>query len=252
MKLIWTYTSNVIFGNEMGKHTPERIRILINYYIHSIQSAKNLGYYTIIYCDERSKYYFNNIVDEIITINSNEKSPLWDWVKIKVLEERNDDFCLIDGDIILHSKLPKFTTDITFDSYEINNFKHNYKSILNDLTDMGISNEIPIWQNIQLPIISCGLLNIKNKELKQNYIYNWKLYNEFIKPHIDKVDIDCATMVGAQYLLSILALGLTHTKLSNLVGIDNPYYKHHCGPVKYNNPIVPTNRIITDMKKMLF
>ena len=251
MKLIWTYNSNVVFGKEVGNHTPERIRILINYYIHSIQTANNLGYYTIIYCDARSKYYFNDIADEVIVVSSMEQSPLWDSFKIKVLEDRTDEFCLIDGDVILHSKLPEFLEDIMFDSYELNNFKHNYKSILDDLESIGIQSEITDWVNMQIPIISCGLLSIRNESLKEKYIYNWKLYNKFIIKNIDKVDIDLATMVGAQYLLSILAREVSHKKLSDLVGIDNPYYKHYCGPIKYNNPIVPTNYIINNLKKEL-
>ncbi len=252
MKLIWTYNSDVTFGKEFGNLPENHNLILLNYYIHSIKSATELGYYTIVYCNSKSVIYFENISNEVFVIDNYENSPLWDSFKIKVLEDRDDDFCLIDGDVILHNKLPKFTTDITFDSYELNNFKYNYKGILNDLTDMGIQNDLVIWENKQIPIISCGILSIRNSTLKEQYIYNWKLYNNFIIKHINKVDIDLATMVGAQYLLSILSQKMSHTKLSNLVGSDNLYYKHHCGPIKYNNPIVPTNELITKLKKQLF
>ncbi len=249
MKLIWTYNSDVTFGKEFGNLPENHNLILLNYYIHSIKSATELGYYTIVYCNAESVIYFENISNEVFVIDNYENSPLWDSFKIKVLEDRDDDFCLIDGDVILHNKLPKFTTDITFDSYELNNFKYNYKGILNDLTDMGIQNDLVIWENKQIPIISCGILSIRNTTLKEQYIYNWKLYNQFILKHINKFDIDLATMVGAQYLLSILSEKMMHTKLSNLVGMDNPYYKHYCGLLKYNNPIVPTDYIINVQSK---
>lgn len=251
MKLIWTYNSDVVFGNQFGVNTPEMKVILINYYIHSIQTAINLNYYTIIYCDSKSYNIFKDVADEVIIVDNYENSLLWDSFKIKVLEDREDDFCLIDGDVILHSKLPQFTTDVVFDSYELNNFKYNYKDILDYLSSVGIENELKLWENKQLPILSCGILSIRNEELKNKYISNWKLYNQFISKHIDNVDIDLATMVGAQYLLSILSQNKSHTKLSNLVGYDNPYYKHYCGPIKYTKPIVPKNQIITNIKKEL-
>lgn len=251
MKLIWTYNSDVNFGVQVGLHTPERQTILLNYYIHSIKTAGKLGYYTIIYCDSKLTDYFQDVADEVIVCGSYEKSPLWDSFKIKVLEERTDDFILIDGDVILYNKLPNLTSDITFDSYEINNFKLNYKEILNDLTNIGIGEVLDVWVNKQLPIISCGVLSIKNNDLKQKYVSNWKIYNKFIIDNIDKVDIDFATMVGAQYLLTILAQENTKTNLSNLVGGDNEYYKHYCGPVKYNNPLVAVNYTIHNLKKIL-
>lgn len=245
MKLIWTYNSNVRFGVQVGTHTPERITILLNYYKQSIKTAIKLGYKTIIYCDSPSSEHFHNIADEVIVVDDKyENSQLWDSFKIKVLEERDDEFCLIDGDVILHNKLPNFTKQITFDSYEVNNFNMNYKDILNDLTGMGIGDKLSVWVNKKLPIISCGILSIKNDTLKQNYISNWKLYNKFILDVLDKVEIDAATMVGAQYLLTILSQDYTQQNLSNLVGGVNPYYRHYCGPVKYNNPIHNVKKIL--------
>ena len=44
-------------------------------------------------------------------------------------------------------------------------------SFQSSITNLGISNELDIWENIQLPIISCGLLSIKNIEIKAKYIY---------------------------------------------------------------------------------
>lgn len=251
MKLVWTYNSNVTFGNQMGQKTIERETILINYYICSIQSAIKLGYYTIVYCDKTSYIHFKDTANEVIVLDSYQNSSLWDSFKIDVLENRNDDFCLIDGDVILHNKLPEFTTDITFDSYEINNFKYNYEDVVDALTNIGISNVIDCWENKRIPIISCGILHIMNNELKQKYIFYWKKYNEFISQHLNNFDIDLITMVGAQYLLSILAQNLSHTKLSNLVGVNNLYYKHHCGPSKYNNPIVPNNYLIYQSQKSI-
>jgi hypothetical protein len=251
MKLVWTYNSNVKFDTVVGVHTPEREIILLNYYIHSIKTAIKFGYHTIIYCDIKLLPHFKDVAHEVIIVDDYENSPLWDSFKIKVLEDRHDDFTLIDGDVILHDRLPKFTTDVIFDSYETTAFKHKYKDILIELTKMGIKDVIDIWDDKQLPIFSCGVLSIRNPSLKMKYVHYWKLYNQFIINHIDMVNIDLATMVGAQYLLSILSETNTHSKLSDLVSGDNPYYKHYCGPLKYNNPIVPKECLISNIKKQL-
>ena len=53
--------------------------------------------------------------------------------------------------------------------------------------------------------------------------------------------------------LSIISENYTQEKLSELVSSDNPYYKHHCGSLKYNKPIVETKFIVDlDTKKQLF
>lgn len=252
MKLIWTYNSNVKFDTIVGEHTPQREIILINYYIHSIKTAISFGYYTIIYCDSNISKYFKNIADEVIIVNEFIDSLLWDSFKIKVLDERTDEFILIDGDVILHNRLPEFVDDIMFDSYEISAFKHKYKRTISNLTEMGISEYIDIWVNKQLPIISCGILSINNKKLKESYVHYWKIYNNFINNNNTNLNIDLATMIGAQYLLSILSETHSHKKLSQIVSGDNPYYKHYCGPLKYNNPVVSTETIISELKKQLF
>ena len=183
MKLIWTYDGKMSKGDDNSRN---RI-ILINYYIHSILTAKKFGYTTIIYCDSGSEKYFNNIADEIHIVDSYEPTLVWDYLKVKVLEDREDDFYLIDGDVILHDRLPKFTTDVIFDSYETTAFKYKYKNILTELTKMGIKEVIDIWDDKQLPILSCGVLSIRNSLLKEKYVHYWKRYNQFIIDHIDMV-----------------------------------------------------------------
>jgi hypothetical protein len=217
----------------------ERKEILINYYIHSINSAKKLGYYTIIYTNEVT--IFKNIVDEIIELNSYEDSILWDCFKIKVLEERVDDFCLIDGDVILHSKLPDFNTDVVFDTYEVGNWQKEYKQIVNQLDNIGIKSIIEEWDACKKPVINCGLLYIKNKEHKNLYVDKWKLFNKFINDSwiTYNIDTDYATMVGAQYLLTLIVNthNLSVLKLNKYMGDFGQYHQHHFGGIKYKNPI---------------
>ena len=109
MKLIWTYDINAKQLSEVNR------TILTNYYILSIKSAKNLGYYTIMYCNSSIKDFWSDYVDEVNEVDNYENSLLWDSFKIKVLEERDDEFCLIDGDVILHDRLPEFYNEVDID-----------------------------------------------------------------------------------------------------------------------------------------
>ena len=245
MKLIWTYDGRVKVSrmSETNRRT-----ILINYYIISITKAKKLGYYTILYTDSSSVNLFKDLADETIIVDSYEDSMLWDYLKIKVLEDRNDEFCLIDGDVIVKQKFPEFTTDITFDTYEVGNWYREYAKPIKELNELGINNIIDIWDINKKPVINCGILQIKNKEHRILYVEYWKKYNNWIKEnHINyNIDIDYATMIGAQYLLTLIVNhnNLTKTNLNSSMGEEGKYHRHYFGMTKFFEGIVPDTHII--------
>jgi len=240
MKLVWTYDDRM---NKGDKTSTNRI-ILINYYIHSIEAAKKLGYYTIMYCDKSSYERFNRLVDEIHIVDSYEDTIVWDYLKVKVLEDRDDDFYLIDGDVILHNKIPKFNSDIIFDTYETANWKDEYYTTIHQLNDLDIKNVIPYWTINRLPIISTGILFLQ-KEFRKKYVEEFKKCNTFINQYkfIENFHKDYISLVGGQYLLTIFThqYNLTKFNINNSMGDDGEYYKHHFGKTKFQNPIVPTD-----------
>ena len=258
MKLIWTYNYHAKVGQNVGLQTPERRIIMVNYYILSIQSAKKLGYYCIMYCDETYSDIFAKIVDEIYIIPSTPKNEyLWDGYKIEALKLRTDDgeYCLIDGDIILKKKLPISSTTLMFDSYEVKNWRSDYEKVIQQMTDLKIQNLIPEWINKKQPIISTGILYLNNTNFKNLYIEKWEMCKDLVMKYSEEIDNDYATMVISQYLLTLLVNHhlITYTKLANIVGGECEYYKHHCGSLKYNKPIVETRFIVElDTKKELF
>ena len=240
MKLIWTYDSN-------SKNLTETNRtILINYYILSISRAKRFDYYTIMYCSSDEVDFWLRYVDEVIPVDSYENSPLWDSFKIKVLEERSDDFCLIDGDVILHNKLPDFYNDVAIDGYEIMNWYNEYLPTIEKLTELNISDVIDLWECKRHYVMSCGILYIKSPEVRKMYVNYWKVFNEFIKSNIDSVDSYRATAVGAQFLLTLMVKkkNLTYNSLSAQFGERGEFYQHFFGDNKYKHPLVPTDTII--------
>ena len=251
MKLIWTY-------NNTSKSLSDRDRlILINYYISSIYSAKKLDYETIMYCSLEEQNFWLEYCDEVIPVTNQFylDSPLWDSFKIFVIENRDDEYCLIDGDLILHNRLPKFTEQIIFDSYEILNWETEYKPTITTLTELCIGDEIYLWGDERVPVMSCGILHIKDKNISEMYVNVWKMFNQFIIRNKFKVDTYRATAVGAQYLLSVIVhkMKLSTQKLCESFGKKCEYYIHHFGDQKYKNPIVPTDNFIEiNTKSKLF
>jgi hypothetical protein len=244
MNLIWTFNSKG--GNDYVRLSSEKI-IIINYYIYSIQNAKALGYNTIIYTN--APHYFKDIADEIIPIDIIEDSSVWVNLKLKVLEERTDDFCLIDPDVMLKRPLPTIKDGVMFDTYEIGNWNKEYKNQLIQLDELGIKDYFPFWKSEQRPVINCGLLYIKSNFLKKEFVKNWKLYRNWLlkntKP--EDINIDSAAMIGEEYLLTLLSedMGIKHYPLNDYMGENGKYHIHYFGGRKITNPIVPTEYIIT-------
>lgn len=238
MKLIWTYNFNVDMGGMKKWHT----EVLTEFYKTSIISAKKLGYETIIYTNAERSYIFEPYVDEVVFLEDYENSPLFDSFKIKVLEEREDDFYLIDGDLILNAKLPILDTDITFDAYEAEFWKHTYGNQIDELLKLNINNFLPIFDdkasnifNGQEKIYNCGLLRITNKEIKNKYVTYWKKFNEFVKLNAKSLNHD-QTLVAGQYILTMVAKE-TNSKVSPLsiiLGEQNEYYRHYVGKIKFS------------------
>lgn len=251
MKLIWTYDDRM---NKGDKTSTNRI-ILLNYYILSIQTAKNLGYYTILYCDESSKELFQSLVDEIHIVDSYEDTIVWDYLKVKVLEDRDDDFYLIDGDIILTQMLPEFKEDIVFDTYETANWKMEYVDTIIQLEEFGIKSEIPYWSSERVSVISTGILNLNN-EYRKEYVNTFKKCNNFINQFKNNTNFhkDNISLVGGQFLLTkfVNETQLTKLNINQNMGEIGKYYTHYFGKTKFRNPIVPTDYILdTKISKKL-
>jgi hypothetical protein len=256
MKLVWTYDSEILQDNIIKfyphnlntGHVENRKLILLNYYIHSITKAKELGYYTIIYCNALAAKYFEGVVDEIIIVGKYEDTPLWDGQKMYPIEHRTDEFCLLDGDVILNKRLPEFKTDIVFDTLEVGNWEADYKETIIKLDTLGIGEIIPEWNPTKILIANCGILYINNSEFKKRYIDGWKTFNNFIKLHLHEVNTLQATSITSQFFLTLLIneTGVSNQPLSEKLGHNNGYYTHFAGRIKFKKPISKYNSYIAE------
>lgn len=249
IKLIWTYDGSV---EKTIMNETHRI-VLINHYILSIMTAKKLGYNTIIYCDRNSEHYFKDVVDEIIYLETNPYKKIWDYPKFYVLENRDDDFMLIDGDVILNKKLPVFDEDIIFDTHEHGNWEFDYLEIIKKLEIAGVKEHIPFWTTEKIPVINTGILYIQNKDFKDKYVKMWKFMYDWIFSLNETFDKTKIAMIISQYLLTILVNNnnITFRKMNKYVSEKGEFYTHYFGVHKLTNNLVPSDKIMKSKKSVI-
>ena len=244
MNLIWTYNGKAT----LNKVSDDRRITLINYYILSIINAKKLGYHTIIYADTDSVKYFIDVAHEIVELNDYHNSLQWDSFKINVLETRNDDYCLIDGDLILKNTLPDINDGIMFDTYEIGNWKKEYETTIKQFTDLGVSSVVKEWNDTFTPVINTSILRFKSNEFKDDYVKKWKELDLWISDMVksNQIDMDSASLVGGQYLLTVMVNyhQILKFNINQQMGENGRYYTHYFGERKFTTPLVPTTHIL--------
>lgn len=249
MRLIWTYNGNPITIDK----NPYKTIVRINFYITSMSIAKRMGYKVVMYCDRSSSKYFEGFVDEMYILPQY-KTPFWDSYKIDVLEKETGEYCLIDGDILLHNKLPDMTDDLTIDCFEVKTFKKYYKPTIDLLTDLGVQEVIPEWENREQNMINHGIMCFQNENFKQLYLERWKRYGRFVDDNLSKITDMTYASLASQYILVTLMNANPQWKvknLSNKLGKPNEYYTHFAGDMKFENPRVPTDKIITYKNKVI-
>lgn len=244
-KLIWTYNPHITSELFPNINQSDRTTMYINYYRLSMYSALKLGYECILYTTHLHLSHFQDLNIEIILID-NIDSKLFDFIKIKVLESRTDEYILIDGDLILNKKLTlQPNIPVLYDFLEIKSWDMIYSESVNTLNRLGIQKSIKEWTgNRRSHIMNCGLLHFKDKEFKDLYVKKWYFLDKFIKENIEISQQINYSATAAQYLLTELIefYEIKSISIKKISGSNS--YTHYYGDSKFKNPIVPANKII--------
>lgn len=194
----------------------------------SAASAKKVGYNTVLYTDDKSLKVISN-VDQIHHIKCN--SRLWDSLKIKVLQLRNDkNYFLSDYDIIYREQI-KFDdfSDVFFDTYETNIETWNlvYKEPSQKIEILNI----PGWKSNPRPVMNLGILKFNNDNLKIKYIEEW--YRLEKETTILDINSNFLTATISQLLLTLLTAEYKAKHFTTeYLGAPNKYYQHFVGARK--------------------
>lgn len=228
MNLVWTYKDFI--HNDLEKRQK-----ITTFYKTSITKAKKLNYLTEIYTNHTE---FDTLID--ISHFTNHESLFWDEFKFIPLANRYDDYILIDGDVFIHKKFPKLDKyDVYFDTFETGrrNYETIYKEEVDKLDSLGIGQVIEEWETDVYDIACCGILYFKDKEFQKLYYTKWKIFRDFVSDNIKYLRANYCTVVGAQYLLTLLIKyhNKSHYYFTNKLREPCEYYVHHAGKEKFSN-----------------
>lgn len=226
--------SSLIFTFDIhaNRGISERLERIKAFYIHSIQTAKSLGYTTEIYTNCN---WFDTIVDIVHPVT--DSFFFWDGFKTIPLL-RTDNYLLVDGDITFKRPFNTLdsTVDIYFDTYE--SWYEDYSKTVSELSALGIKNIIPEWEDTPKPVINIGVLRINNPELKRLYLKRWIDFQDFCIANKDSINrIHHCCTIGSQYILTLLSKDYTKHWFSQKVKVPNEFYLHHWGEDKYFKPL---------------
>lgn len=222
----------------------EYLKIILNWFKASIYSARKLGYKTAVYCDYSNTEFFETLTDEVHTFKSY-YDCFWDSYKFLPLEHREDNFIVVDQDVIFKDAIPNFTEDVLVDN--IDHSRHllytkgepylkNSANILKQFDNLGIKELIPEWTSEHIPVVCTGVLKFNNKTLQQKYLDYWKIIHKLV---IDNnLEPKISTSVAAEFLLSCLIYNGRYSCKSLSKNYFNPWYKHYNGKQKFRKNIV--------------
>lgn len=219
------------------------------YYIHSnlpseqikwlqdsILSARNCGYLTCLFTDDKDVYEMN-ISDENYLVKDN--SYIWDSLKIYVLENyKNNNFFLSDNDVIFKKPINFLSNvDLYFDIVERRfSWETIYEPTLNDISRLNVLEEVPYWNNYLGFTYNLGILKINNINLKNSYIEQWKYVHSLLSSYVNNpFNPYYLTPILSQYLLTLLSSNYTVLPLGKLnknPELENPFYTHYRGGLK--------------------
>lgn len=237
----------IVFGLHQMDKTQLHSKFVYDMFYVSIQMANELGYETVLYGTSDAIERLGEYVTEIH--NTNDLDYIFfDDLKIYILETRNDEYLIMDGDVFLHSPLVfKNTNSFLYVDTIVKAHHSGYmKDALTTFNTFNIQSIIPEWNTFTKISFSTALLKIKgNNGLLKYYIESYKkLRSWFLKNEKELTknnsDLECRKSLSShlicEHLLQRMVeyYGLDYQQLDN----ENSYY-HWQGAEKFNN----TNKI---------
>jgi hypothetical protein len=233
----------IVFGLHQIDKTELHSKFVYDMFYVSIQMANELGYETVLYGTSDAIERLGIYVTEVHNTNGLDYI-FFDDLKIYILETRNDDYLIMDGDIFLHSPLIfKNTNSFLYVDNIVKTHHSGYmKDALTTFNSFDIQSIIPEWNPLTKISFSTGLLKIKgNNGLLNYYIQSYKKLrswflkneNELIKNNLDlESKKSLSSHIICEHLLQRVVeyYGLQFEQLD----IENSYY-HWQGSEKFKN-----------------
>lgn len=221
----------------------------INYYRLSIKTASDIGHECHLYINIEIEKYFKDLNVNIHIVHELD-TTFYDAINFHIFNTEHKNDLILDGDIILKKEIPEIKADIIYEMKETNSWKWLYEFWVNSLNKLDIKKLIPEWTGKRyIQIINIGAIQIKNEEFRKLYLDRWVSLRDYINENIDTVpfkfekgDTVEYTTLASQYLITELA---HHYDMKCIDLKPKKLYKHYVGTQKFENNLVPYDKLIT-------
>ena len=224
------------------------VSLMLKWYKLSMSVGKKLGYKIAIYCDKSCEGYFEQYADEVNYVDSY-YDQYWDSYKFIALEDRSDNFILIDQDVILKKPIDEFDVKVVVDQMGRDRYKlYHYgddriktPKFLQRYESLGVKEIFPEFNYKDEPLIpTTGVLKFNCDKSRQDYLDVWKKLYTFTNSN--GLDSGFATSIAAEFSLGCLIYNKqwSYKSLSIKDGLDffSTYHTHYSGKKKFKPGIV--------------
>lgn len=224
--LIYTYKPEL-------HHIPPTITPQQNIDIYRKCIEHNKQFHKIkIYTTQDSIEFFKDIVDEIVVVGDNIDTFFQDDLKFYVLSKEKQNYTLIDGDIILNSKLIfAHNNGIEFEKLVKDNPNDGYFLKMRQfLIDFNIDKEFSYWKNFDFTY-NLGIIRVNNNKFVKGFLREYSKLKHLYKKNIHHINPNIKKdhvieMGTCTYFLSMY-LHVNNIPISTLEYTNN--FKHYSG-----------------------
>ena len=141
----------------------------------------------------RSKMYttgdcvhlFEDIIDEVVVIDSEYETYFQDDLKFYVLQNETTPFTLIDGDVILDNELEITTEDVVYEKLIKDNPNDDYFiKMRHYLLDYNVESHFLYWENFDYTY-NLGIVHVNNNNFVKEFINEYNKFKQWYKSIID-------------------------------------------------------------------
>ena len=245
--LVYSYRHMPYDGVEESKKE-SFVPLMLKWYKLSMSVGRKLGYKIAIYCDNSIKDFFEEYADEVNYVESYFDS-YWDSYKFIALENRSDNFILLDQDVILKKPIDEFNVKVVVDQMGRDRYKlYHYgddtiktPKFLQKYESLGVKEIFPEFNYKDNPLIpTTGVLKFNCDKSRQDYLDVWKKLYKFTETN--KINSTFATSIAAEFSLGCLIYNRqwSYKSLSIKDGLDfySIYHTHYSGNKKFKPGIV--------------
>lgn len=245
--LCWSYKKldqrAIVTGGTMSYE--EYLDTNLKWYKLSIYKAKQLGYPTVMYCDDHLLEYWQSFeyLDEVNLVPIEFAEWYWDGYKFYALYVRDDFPIAMDHDVILNTHFIDKDVKVLVDSFdEDRHLIWRNRNVLNWYEDNGVIDIVPEWNKNPQPLACSGVIQIKDKGVKDLF---FKRYLDLYQFMLDNnIDPHWGTGIGGEALISFMAnfYGWSTSAFNQCIvpelQYENNTYTHYFGNWKYRPGIV--------------